>query len=176
MARKNRVWFPGAKYHITSRGIRKMPLFYDDEDRKEYLRLLEETKCRTPFYLHAYCLMTNHIHLQIETLNHPTSIIFRYLNVKYAKYFNKKYDFTGHAFDKRYGAELIDSLDYELEVNRYIHLNPLRAKMVSDLADYPWSSYGIYISSESESIVTTDRILTFFPEPKIENYVKFLFG
>ncbi|MTT32358.1 transposase [Terrilactibacillus sp. BCM23-1] len=176
MARKKRIWFPGAKYHITSRGIRKMPLFYDEEDREEYLRLLEETKYRIPFYLHAYCLMTNHIHLQIETLDHPTGHIIKHLHFKYAKYFNKKYDYTGHVFESRYGAELIDSIDYELDVNKYIHLNPVRAKMVFDLSDYPWSSYGFYIGSKSGSMVTTDRILSFFPEPKVENYIKFILG
>ncbi|WP_226036143.1 transposase [Aquibacillus saliphilus] len=90
MGRKKRIWYPGAKYHITSRGIRRTTLFHNEEDRLEYLRLLEETMMLMPFFLHTYCLMTNHIHLQLETLNHSTGDIIKYLHTKYAKYFNQK--------------------------------------------------------------------------------------
>ncbi len=71
-------------------------------------------------------------------------------------------------FESRYGAEILDSVDYELEVNKYIHLNPVRAKMVSDLADYPWSRYNFDINSESGSMVTTDRIFLFFLSLRLE--------
>ncbi|MEQ6388011.1 transposase [Bacillaceae bacterium S4-13-58] len=105
MARKKRIWYPNAKYHITSRGIRRTTLFYDDEDRLEYLRLLEETKLLFPFILHTYCLMANHIHLQMETLNFPTGHIMKHLHTKYAKHFNQKYHFSGHVFESRYGSK-----------------------------------------------------------------------
>lgn len=98
------------------------------------------------------------------------------LHVPYAKFFNEKYGFTGHVFEGRFGSELLDTIGYELEVNRYIHLNPVRAKLVLNPADYPWSSYPQYVKTPSatESIVHSETILSCFPEPKIENYQKFL--
>jgi putative transposase len=170
LSRKRRVWFQGAKYHITSRGNRKSTLFYDDEDRRKYLSLLEETKNRYPFHLHTYCLMTNHTHLQLETTDTSTTIIMSYLNTKYAKYFNKKYDYTGHVFEKRYGAELLDSLDYEFDVSKYIHLNPLKAGLVDELQDYPWSSYPVYVNGEASTLIYTKHLLSYFPDPASKHY------
>ncbi|MCZ0703017.1 REP element-mobilizing transposase RayT [Natronobacillus azotifigens] len=148
MPRKKRIWFTGAKYHITSRGIRRTSLFFDDDDRLEYLRLLKQTKLLHPFILHTYCLMTNHIHLHIETIDHPTGTIMKYLHSQYATYFNHKYHYSGHVFESRYGSELLDSVEYELEVNKYIHLNPLRANMVQDLHSGvrppPWTNAIIF--------------------------------
>ncbi len=174
LPRKKRGWFPGAKLHITSRGIRRTTLFYDDEDRFEYLRVLQEIKQIKPFELHTYCLMTNHIHLQIQPLEHQPGRILQQLHVKYAKYFNHKYHLTGHVFEGRYGSELLTTVEYELEVNQYIHLNPVRANMVQDLHDYKWSSYFDYVYPTDSMLVSTDRILTFFPESKHENYKRFL--
>ena len=174
MARKRRDWFPGAKFHITSRGIRRSALFYDDEDRNHYLDLLEETKRRHPFILHTYCLMTNHIHLQLETINTPTGIIMHYLHNKYAKYFNKRNDYTGRVFENRYGSEWIDSAAYELDVSKYIHLNPLEANIVSKLEDYPWSSYRAYILQEKNPLVTTEQILSYFPNSNPDEYDKYI--
>ncbi|MCT2537108.1 transposase [Aquibacillus koreensis] len=174
MPRKKRIWYPGTKFHITSRGIRRMSLFHDEEDRLVYLQILKETMLFYPFILHTYCLMTNHIHLQIEPLDHPTGTIMRYLHSQYATYFNKKYDYSGHVFEGRYGSELLDTVEYELEVNKYIHLNPIRANMVQELSEYSWSSYHNYINFDPNALVTTDRIFTFFPAPKEENYLQFL--
>lgn len=174
MNRRRLIWFPGAKYHITSRGIRKTTLFFDDQDYRKYLSLLEETKAKYPFHLHTYCLMTNHVHLQLETINIPPGNIIRSLHTKYARYFNKKYDFTGHVFESRYGAELINSNDYELDVSKYIHLNPLNANMVQKLEDYRWSSCRAYILKEPNPLVITNQILSYFIEPQTENYLKFL--
>ncbi|MEH6905682.1 transposase [Neobacillus drentensis] len=98
MVRSVRTWFQGAKYHVTSRGIRKSSLFFDEEDFEKYLTLLKETKERYPFILHTYCLMSNHTHLQIETKDTPLSLIMKHLNTKFAKYFNRKYNFSGHVF------------------------------------------------------------------------------
>lgn len=176
MARKHRAWFPGAKYHITSRGIRKTALFYDDADREHYLDLLEETKRRHPFILHTYCLMTNHIHLQLETITTPAGIIMKHLHSKYAKYFNKRNDYTGHVFENRYGAEWIDSAAYELDVSKYIHLNPLKANIVTKLEDYPWSSYRCYIRNEKNPLVTTTQILSYFPNTQPKEYEHYVTG
>lgn len=174
MARKHRSFFPGAKYHITSRGIRKMALFHDDQDRAYYLKFLAETKERHPFNLQSYCLMTNHIHLQIETIDTPTGIIMRHLHNTYAKYFNKRNDFTGHVFENRYGAEWINSAKYELDVSRYIHLNPLNAGIIANLEDYPWSSYRAYILNEDNPLVKKTQILSYFPESSSAAYKSYL--
>jgi putative transposase len=174
MGRKRRAWFPGAKYHITSRGNRKDTLFYDDEDRMKYLSFIRDTKVRFPFMLHAFCLMTNHTHLQIQTSGTSPTIIMSHLNTKFAKYFNKKYDFTGHVFEKRYGAELLDSLDYEFDVSKYIHLNPLKAGLVEELEDYPWSSYNAYVNGEVNELVDSKHLLSYFPTPASMHYEKYI--
>jgi putative transposase len=170
MGRKRRAWYPGAKYHITSRGNRKSTLFFDDEDRMKYLSFLQETMVRFPFTLHTFCLMTNHTHLQIETSDTSPTIIMSHLNTKFAKYFNKKYDFTGHVFEKRYGAELLDSLDYEFDVSKYIHLNPLKAGLVTELEEYPWSSSNAYVNGEVTQLVETKHLLSYFPTPASKHY------
>lgn len=174
MPRKPRKWYRGAKYHITSRGVRKSSLFYDDQDRYKYLELLTEAKERFPFLLYTFCLMTNHIHLQIETIDHSPSDIMKLLHTKYAKYFNKRYDFSGHVFESRFGAELIESLEYEIEVNKYIHLNPLRAKIVDRLSEYPWSSYPFYLKGDDHPLVATSYILSYFSDPPIKSYHEYI--
>lgn len=174
LIRKKRVWFPGAKYHITSRGLRKSPLFYDDYDRNKYLDLLKEAIEQYPFHLQAYCLMTNHIHLQIESIETTPSQILKLLHTKYAKYFNKRYDFSGHVFESRYGSELITAIDYELEVNRYIHLNPVKANLVKNPEDYRWSSYRTYFLQKENPLLPTQQILSYFPDPPTKYYLEYI--
>jgi len=96
MVRKNRVWFPGATYHITSRGNRRGDMFCDIQDRLSYMTFMKEALDIYNGKLHCYCLMTNHVHLLIETEDINVSDIMMRLNLKYAKYFNKKYEYTGH--------------------------------------------------------------------------------
>lgn len=174
MPRKPHIWFRGAKYHITSRGIRKSTLYYDPEDRHVYLSILAEAKEKYPFLLHSYCLMTNHLHLQVETLESPPEKIMREINWKYAKYFNRKYSYSGHVFENRYFREMIDSIGYELDVSKYIHLNPLKAGLVTKLENYPWSSYRAYALYEKNPLVTTDYLLSYFPTPQENNYHSYL--
>lgn len=179
MPRKGRLWFPGAKYHVISRGNRKQSLFYERQDYMKYLSLIHEIKTQYPFKLQSYCLMTNHIHLQIQTVEHNFSICMRWVNSQYAKYFNKKYDFVGHVFESRFKSELILYPDYELEVNRYIHMNPVRANIVKNIEDYPWSSYPAYIGKSTDSLVDMEDIntlLSLFPNPQRKSYQQFLFA
>lgn len=173
MPRKKRISFPNAMYHITNRGVRKLTIFYDEEDYLKYLEFLEETRERFPFLLHAYCLMTNHVHLLIQTNKDPIWAIMKNLNTKYAKYFNKRHDLVGHLFQGRYGAELINSLQYELDVSKYIHLNPVEAHMVEKAEDYRWSSYRAYVFGEKNPHVYTEKILSHFPQPSSYYYFKF---
>ncbi|TLS35583.1 transposase [Pseudalkalibacillus caeni] len=175
MPRKPRVWYPGAMYHITSRGNRKAPLFLDDYDRNFYLRLLQNTKEKIPFNLLSYCLMTNHTHLQLQTSESSITKIMLQINTSYAKYFNRKYDLVGHVFQGRYGAELIENQEYEIDVSKYIHLNPCRAGMVQEPEHYLWSSYTSYLAPgtlNKYSLVSPQRILSYFPDQ--QTYKKYI--
>ncbi|WP_231889828.1 hypothetical protein [Oceanobacillus sp. Castelsardo] len=98
------------------------------------------------------------------------------LNSRYALYFNKRHRLVGHVFQGRYGAEIIETVDYQLEVSRYIHLNPLEAEMVSKPEDYPWSSYSAYILGIQNSHVTTGKILGYFKNSKRDKYRRFVEG
>ncbi|GAB3798174.1 transposase [Virgibacillus kimchii] len=172
MARKQRVWYPGAMYHITNRGNRKAALFYDDLDYLTYLEILEESREYFPFYLHSYCLMTNHIHLQVETIQHHPQHMMKMINSRYAVHHNKKYDLEGHVFQGRYGSEIIENTKYELKVSQYIHLNPVEANIVTIPEAYPWSSYAAYITGEENPHVQKDRILGYFANTS--DYRKFV--
>jgi putative transposase len=172
MSRKPRVWFPGAIYHITSRGNRKAVIFYSKKDYEKYLSLLEETREKYPFILHAYCLMPNHIHLLLETIDTHIKEIMKMLHSNYAIYFNKRYDLVGHVFQGRYGAKLIDCVDYFSEASRYIHLNPVEASLASSPEQYQWSSYSAYVLGNENPHITTSKLLFYFQTP--ENYQKYV--
>jgi REP element-mobilizing transposase RayT len=176
MARKHRVWFPGAMYHVISRGNNQAAIYVDRKDHLEYLSLVKDSKELYPFSLHAYCLMYNHVHLLIETHKFPLTDIMKFINTNYAIYFNKRYDKKGHVFQGRYRADIIADRSYFLNANRYIHRNPLEANIVKKLEDYPWSSYSSYISTKPNILVTSEKILSQFPEPQLENYLSFLFA
>jgi putative transposase len=172
--RKNRIWFPGATYHVISRGIRRLPLFYDDQDRHTYLAQLNKVKEGYPFILHSYCLMPNHIHFLLETKQHSPSDIIGLLHTRYAIYFKSRYQFTGHVFESRYKAKLIDSLPYFLEAGRYIHRNPLQASMPEKMHDPLWSSYFAYNTNEENSLVTRQRTWDYLGQPTAEQYRDYL--
>lgn len=110
----------------------------------------------------SYCLMTNHVHLQVEAKEKPINFYIGRINNLYAKNFNKKYDFIGHLFQSRYNAEIIENDEYVLEVSRYIHLNPKRAQIVEKPEDYKWSSYGMYIGDKKEKLITSNKVLSYF--------------
>lgn len=162
MPKKKRVWYPGAVYHIMSRGNRKSDIFQDEEDFYVYLMILRKTREKYPYSLYAYCLMTNHVHLQIETKDAEIWHIMRTINLCYTKYFNNKYNFIGHLFQGRYVAELIENDAYNIQASRYIHLNPVKAGMVASPIDYRWSSYGVYMGRVKNDMVTDQKILSYF--------------
>ncbi len=175
MPRKQRNWVPGDTYHITCRGNHQQDIFRDDDDREYYLSTLKRVKAAYPFLLHAYCLMGNHVHLLIETINIDVSKIMYHTNKEYAVKFNSKYDFIGHLFQGRFHWELVDNDPYYLEVSRYIHLNPVKAAIVERPIDYKWSSYRSYAKAENRNpLVDTDKILGYFTEPKREKYMDFV--
>ena len=141
MSRPLRIEYPGAVYHITSRGNEKKPVFKDDQDRANFLNTLQHVNKRYNWICHAYCLMTNHFHLLIETPDGNLSLGMRQLNGVYTQLFNKWHGRVGHLFQGRYKAILIQKDSHLLEVCRYVVLNPARAKMVEKPEEWKWSSY-----------------------------------
>ncbi|WP_003544361.1 transposase [Desulfotomaculum nigrificans] len=176
MPRKKKIWYPGAMYHIMCRGNHRQNIFRDDADRQFYLMTLLQVKQLYPLFLYSYCLMDNHVHLQVETTDFEISKIMQRINKVYAVYFNEKYNFVGHLFQGRFQWELIDKDSYNLEPSRYIHLNPVRAEIIKDPLDYHWSSYSAYILGTQENLVDTIKILEYFSEPKKEKYKRFVEG
>ena len=116
MARKPRVHFPGALYHVISRGNQRQDIFFEDKDLKTFLSYLSEYKTRYPFYLYAYSLMKNHFHLLLEVHGTPLSKIMQSLLFRYTRYFNKRYGKMGHLFQGRYKAILCDKDAYLLRL------------------------------------------------------------
>lgn len=145
MARLPRIEFPGAFYHVTSRGNRKQPIFIDDDDRHFFLNCLREAHERFGVVIHVYCLMGNHYHLFLETPDGNLSRIMHLINLKYSSYFNAKNAHSGHTFQSRFQATLVQAKEYAQEVAPYIHLNPVRAGLVNLPEDYAWSNYREYL-------------------------------
>ena len=149
MARQLRIEYPGAFYHITSRGNQKQPIALSDRDRFTFLRIIRDACEKFGAIIHTYCIMGNHYHLLLQTLSANLSRIMHFINTTYTHYFNWKNGKSGHLFQGRYSAILIDSEAYGLEVSRYSHLNPVRAKIVAQTEDYPWSSYREFMGSRT---------------------------
>ena len=141
MSRPLRLEFPGALYHVTSRGDRREAIYDDDEDRLLFYEVLKEVYTRYRWRIHAYCLMDNHYHLLVETPDSNLSMGMRHLNGVYTQRFNSKQRRVVHVFQGRYKAILVQKDSYLLELSRYIVLNPVRARMVRSAKDWPWSSY-----------------------------------
>ena len=141
MARPLRLEYPGALWHITSRGNEQHDIVRDDTDRLKFLGYLARAVERFGWILHAYCLMSNHFHLVIETPQCTLSRGMHWLNGCYAQAFNRRHDRKGHLFQGRFKGILVDSNEYFLELCRYVVLNPVRAGMVPSPEQYEWSSY-----------------------------------
>ena len=167
MARKPRIEYEGAFYHVITRGNRRESIFKDKKDFLKYLEILSNYKKRYQFRIYSYVLMSNHIHLLMETGKTSLSKIQQGINQCYTMYFNRRHRTVGHLFQGRYKAILCDRDTYLLSLIKYIHLNPIRAKMVNELDDYKWSSHNYYVSKEKKNgIVDTDRVLRMFSEDK----------
>ena len=135
MARKERIWYPGAVYHIMIRGIRRSDIFKDEGDYGVYLEILEVVMRRYPFILYSY---------------------------------------TGSLYDGRYKSEIIDNDKYNLQVSRYIHLNPVKANMVDEPLEYIWSSYNAYLDADSDRIIDDDKILSYFKDKSRALYMSYV--
>lgn len=167
MARPLRIEYPGAVYHITSRGNEKKAVFKDESDREAFLKVLAQVNKRYHWLYHAYCLMDNHYHLLIETPDGNLSIGMRQLNGVYTQTFNRRHKRTGHLFQGRFKAILIQKDSHLLEVCRYVVLNPVRARMVEQPGDWKWSSYRATSGRESpHPCLTHDWILGQFSKTR----------
>lgn len=167
MARPLRIEYPGALYHVTSRGNGGSKIFRSDRDRNYFLKLLSSTIERYRWLCHGYCLMDNHYHLLIETPEGNLSRGMRHLNGVYTQKWNWKYKKTGHIFQGRYKAIIVDKDAYLLELSRYIVLNPVRAHMVLSVKEWKWSSYlALAGFNESPAWLTTDWVLGQFSDQK----------
>jgi putative transposase len=178
MARPLRLEFAGALYHVTSRGDRREDIYDNNNDKTQFLSLLS-CVCQTYNWVcHAYCLMTNHYHLLIETPDGNLSKGMRQLNGVYTQRFNRSHGRVGHVFQGRYKAVFVEKESYLLELSRYIVLNPVRARMVHSAGEWSWSSYQATAGlSPALPFLATDWLLACFGHQKkraIEGYKKFV--
>jgi len=163
MGRPLRIEYPGAHYHVTSRGNERKDVFKSQKDRAQFLSYLESAVNRYEAVIHAYCLMSNHYHLLLETPAGNLSKIMQHINGAYTNYFNVKRKRSGHLFQGRYKAIVIEADEYAQELSRYIHLNPVRANMVGKPEEYRWSSYLDYIGARKRpEWLETSLILNYF--------------
>jgi len=165
MGRQLRIEYPGAYYHVTARGNERKEIFKSERDRERFLEYLESSVVRYGGIIHAYCLMNNHYHILLETPSGNLSQIMQHINGAYTNYFNTKRKRSGHLFQGRYKAILIEADEYASELSRYIHLNPVRVGAASTPDKFRWSSYQDYIGlRKSANWLTTQFILGLFDD------------
>lgn len=162
MARKARAEVEGGLYHVIVRGNNRRRIFNSPADYDKLLSLLAVEKVRLPFFLYAYCLMTNHVHLLIERREDPIGRIMHRVLTGYSQYYNRRYRRSGHLLEGRHKAILCQSDRYLAELVRYIHLNPVRAKMVSAPEQYPYGGHRAYLGMEPAGILDVDPVLRHF--------------
>ncbi|BCR04535.1 hypothetical protein DESUT3_16040 [Desulfuromonas versatilis] len=179
MARKPRIHLPGGLYHVILRGNGGQPIFLHNDDRYRFYLLLQEGTNRFGYRVHAFCLMTNHVHLAVQVGDIPLSRGMQNLAFRFTRWINRREKRSGHLFQGRYKAVLVDGDSYLLELVRYIHLNPVRAGMVGDPKEYPWSGHNCYLGNESLPWLTTDWMLRQFGKTSAAaraGYLTFILG
>ena len=179
MARKPRIHYPGAVYHVILRGNARQDIFFDDQDRCRFLLLLQEGIERYGHRVLAFALLTNHVHLAIQVGIIPLSRIIQNLSFRYAHWVNKRQGRSGHLFQGRYKAVLVDADTHLLELVAYVHLNPVRAGMIARPELYPWSSHRVYLGHETIPWLNPDSVLCRFSgnlEHARRSFNKFVVG
>jgi putative transposase len=162
MARKPRIHFPGALFHIMLRGNARQAIFNDDQDRIHLGRIVTDGLRRYGHRIHAYCWMGNHIHLALQCGATPASRVIHNIAFRYAAYFNRRHERCGHLFQSRFQAILVDANSYLLELVRYIHLNPVRAGLCETADAYPWSGHHAYAGNAQSPWMSTAWVLSLF--------------
>lgn len=174
MARPLRIEFAGALYHVTARGNERRDIFFSDDDRLRFLSSLSEVCADFNWRCHAYCQMTNHYHLLVETLDANLSKGMRHLNGVYTQTINRRHRRVGHLFQGRFKGILVEKETYLLELARYIVLNPVRARMVAQARDWVWSSYRATVGlTLAPPFLTTDWLLSAFGAERTEARLRF---
>jgi len=156
MVRQAREHCESCIYHVVLRGINRQDIFNDEDDLQRFVETLEQKKSEDQFEVYGYCLMSNHVHLLIREKNDKISRIMSRIGTSYAWWYNRKYDRSGHVFQGRYGSECVEDDTYLLTVIRYIHNNPVKAKIVSKAEDYRWSSIHRYYEDREYPVGLTD--------------------
>jgi len=178
MARQLRIEYPGALYHVKSRGNQKQPIFLSDDDRRLFLACLGDAHDKFAATIHVYCLMTNHYHLMVETPRADLSRIMHLINTRYSIYLNAKHGRCGHPFQGRFKAIVVEAELYAQVLARYIHLNPVRAGIVGRPQEYEWSNFREYVKLRREPPwMRTSLVLSLFgnrPERARELYAEFV--
>lgn len=174
MARKPREKSSSGIYHIILRGINRQNIFEDDEDRLTFISSLERYKEISQCRIFAYCLMDNHVHILLQEVTEPIGMLIQRISSSYVIWFNRKHERCGHLFQERFRSEAVETDEYFLTVLRYIHQNPVKAKIVNDAADYKWSSFCEY--TERGQLVDKEYALTMFTdklEAAVGRFVQF---
>lgn len=177
MPRQGRISIEGGIYHIIQRGIERREIYKDETDRKEFLRRLEKSLQDTGDQCYGWVLMPNHFHLIIRSGVKPVSNLMRGLLTGYALYFNRRYKRRGYLYQGRYKSILCQEEAYLLELVRYVHLNPLRSRLVKDLQElnqYPWSGHAVIMGKNNISWQETEEVLAIFGQRKHEAMARYL--
>jgi putative transposase len=179
MARPLRIEYPGAVYHVLTRGNNRQVIFHDDQDHTAYLEKLFHYCREKDVHLLCYCLLSNHVHLLLETPQGNLSGMMQAFQTSYTVSWNRRHRCTGHVFEQRYKAFLVDKDNYLLQVSRYIHLNPVAARIVERPQDYCWSSYRAYLREQGTRGLRREVILGHFngrSQAKVRQYREFVEG
>ncbi len=176
MPRHPRVHAPGLLYHVIVRGNNKQVVFSGDDDYRLFQKVLAGTAEKYPFLLYAYALMPNHVHLMIEVGEEPLSRVMQSMLTSFVRSINKKHERIGHLFQGRYKAIVCGKDSYAMELVRYIHLNPVRAGIVTAPEEWRWSGHGEYAGTDSTSIISPQIVRELFGdgEQGYGRYVEFL--
>jgi putative transposase len=170
MPRRARQLSSTGIYHIMLRGINQQQILEDKEDNEKFLEILRECKIISGYKLYAYCLMGNHLHLIIKVEEESLEQIFKRVCGRYVYWYNAKYRRVGHLFQDRFKSEPIEDEGYFLSVLRYIHQNPVKAGIVSNVGEYPYSSYSCYMKPKNNSLVDVDFVLDMMSREQLEEF------
>lgn len=174
MSRAWRIEYDGALYHVLSRGNEQGRIFVDDQDRLLFLELIGEMAARFDIDVYAYVLMGNHYHLLLKTRKANLSKSMQWFGATYTRKYNIRHKRSGHLFQGRFKSFLVENDEYLMRLSCYVHRNPLRARMVKRLADYPWSSYGMYAYGIKPPVwMKTSAIFSFFKGKKKEKIIAY---
>lgn len=172
LARRAREKSSTGIYHVMIRGINRQAIFEDDEDRMRFIDTLREYKDISKYEIYGYCLMNNHVHLLIKERDEPISLIIKRICSSYVYWYNTKYERCGHLFQERFKSEVVEDDGYFLTVLRYIHQNPVKARIAENVSQAKWTSYKEYV--EKARFVDIDFGLNYFSKYRAKAILRFI--